>query len=96
LVKNKDFRSYQKLNFMGSIGIVLGMMLAALWRDSIDVDFLTQKHENKINIDVAGVHPPGSQIHNVGLTVMLPKTGSKKQLIFFRKLISVSSTFFSS
>jgi len=46
----------------GSIGIVLGMMLAALWRDSIDVDFLTQKHENKINIDVAGVHPPGSQI----------------------------------
>ena len=56
--------------FIGAVGIVLGMMLAALWRDSIDVDFLTQKHENKINIDVAGVHPPTSQIQNFGKGVM--------------------------
>ena len=54
-----------KFFVIGAVGIVLGMMLAALWRDSIDVDFLTQKHENKINIDVAGVHPPGSQIQKV-------------------------------
>lgn len=66
-VETKDFSVKLKTQFIGSIGIVLGMMLAALWRDSIDVDFLTQKHENKISIDVAGVHPSGSQIQNVKL-----------------------------
>ena len=33
----------------GAINIVLGMMFAALWRDSIDVELLTQKKEQKLS-----------------------------------------------
>ena len=39
--------------FFGSFGIFFGMILAALWRDSIDTDMLTQKHENEIDVSTA-------------------------------------------
>ena len=38
---------------IGSIGVFFGIMLAALWRDSIDTEMLTQKHENEIDISTA-------------------------------------------
>lgn len=35
---------------IGAVNIVLGMMFAALWRDSIDVELLTQKQEQKLTM----------------------------------------------